>query len=114
MLTPRLPQLLMDLGDTAMLPIAQLTDHGDDIQPKLAMGQRGIPLPLLGDTADDTTDSPGCDSVAPPASVGPIPARSSGCAGHDRRPRAALHSSRTLGAVARGAPGVVRGDGDLV
>src|SRR6266568_1447250 len=30
----------MDLGDRAMLSITQLTDHGDDIQAKLAMRQR--------------------------------------------------------------------------
>src|SRR5207245_7690778 len=32
-------QALMDLEDTSMFPVAQLTDHRDDIQPNLSMGQ---------------------------------------------------------------------------
>ena len=35
-----LDQALMDLRDTAVLSVAQLTDHGDDIQAKLPMRQR--------------------------------------------------------------------------
>src|SRR5947209_4311036 len=34
----------MDLWDRAVLPVAQLTDHRDDIQAKLPMGQRPGPF----------------------------------------------------------------------
>src|SRR5437588_3032228 len=39
-----LEQALMDIGDTSMFPVAQLTDHRDDIQPKLPVRERPGPF----------------------------------------------------------------------